>query len=63
VVRRPDKANLQLHPGKCVIAQARVQYLVFELSEDGISASPDKVQAVRQYPTPKNVTDVRAFLA
>jgi len=32
------------------------------LSEKGVSASPDKVTAVRQYPVPKNVKDVRAFL-
>jgi len=39
-----------------------VQYLGFILSEDGISASPEKVKAVRQYPTPKSVKDVRVYL-
>jgi hypothetical protein len=39
-----------------------VQYLGYVLSERGISASPDKVKAVREYPTPKSVKDVRAFL-
>ena len=32
------------------------------LSQDGITASLDKVKAVRNYPTPANVKDVRAFL-
>ena len=32
------------------------------LSEKGVSASPDKVKAVRDYPTPKSVKDVRSFL-
>jgi hypothetical protein len=32
------------------------------LSEKGVSASPDKVQAVRNYSTPKGVKDVRSFL-
>ena len=62
VLRRLDEANLQLHPGKCVFAQPKVQYLGYVLSERGISASPDKVKAVREYPTPKTVKDVRAFL-
>ena len=62
VLRRFDQANLQLHPGKCVFAQPRVQYLGFVLSEDGISASPDKIKAVKDYPVPQNVKDVRAFL-
>jgi hypothetical protein len=62
VLRRLDEANLQLHPGKCEIAQPEVRYLGYVLSEKGVSSSPDKVTAVRQYPVPKNVKDVRVFL-
>jgi hypothetical protein len=29
--RRFDEASLQLHPGKCVFAQSKVQYLGFTL--------------------------------
>jgi hypothetical protein len=32
------------------------------VSRDGIAASPDKVRAVKEYPLPKNVKDVGAFL-
>jgi hypothetical protein len=32
------------------------------LSANGVSASPDKVKAIRDYPTPANVKYVRAFL-
>jgi hypothetical protein len=32
------------------------------VSRDGIAASPDKVRAVKEYPPPINVKDVRAFL-
>jgi hypothetical protein len=39
-----------------------MQYLGYIPSENGISPSPEKVKAVRQYPTPKCVRDVRAFL-
>jgi len=60
-LRRLDEANLQLHPGKCEIAQPEVRYVGYVLSEKGVSASPDKVTAVRQYPVPRNVKDVRAF--
>jgi len=62
VLQRFEQANLQLHPGKWVFAQPQVQYLGFVLSEGGVTASPDKVKAVREYPTPKNVKDVREFL-
>ena len=62
VLQRFDQANLQLHPGKCLFAQPKVQYLCYVLSEDGVATSSDKVKAVKYYPTPKNVKDVRAFL-
>jgi hypothetical protein len=32
------------------------------LSEEGITAFPDKMKAVKQYPTPKGVKDFRAFI-
>ena len=62
VLDRFDRANLQLHPQKCSIARPQVNYLGYVLSQDGITASPDKVKAVRNYPTPINARDVRAFL-
>ena len=45
-----------------MIAQPQVKYLGYVLSEKGVSASSDKVDAVRKYPTPRNAKDVRAFL-
>jgi hypothetical protein len=39
-----------------------VQYLGYVLSERGVSAAEDKVKAVKEYLTTKNVKDVRAFL-
>ena len=61
VLERFDRANLQLHPGNCVFAKPQVQYLGFILSKDGISPSPEKLKAVKQYPAPKCVKEVRAF--
>jgi hypothetical protein len=34
VLQRFDKANLQLHPGKCVIAQPQVKYLGYVLQKE-----------------------------
>jgi len=33
------------------------------VSGEGIELDPEKVQAVAQWPTPQNVTEVRAFVA
>jgi hypothetical protein len=57
-----DKANLQLYLGKCVVTQPKVEYLGFELSDKGVSATADKVEAIKAYPKPKNARDVRAFI-
>jgi len=47
VFERFDKANLQLHPEKSAIAQPQVNYLGYMLSENEVSASADKVKAVK----------------
>jgi hypothetical protein len=62
VLQRFQKAILQLQPAKSVFAQPQVEYLGYVVSRDGISASPDKVQALRKYPTPKDAKEVRIFL-
>jgi len=62
VLWRLEKANLQLHPGKCEFARSRVKCLGYVLSSDGVSASADKVKAVQEYPVQKNAKDVRAYL-
>jgi hypothetical protein len=39
-----------------------VHYLGFVLSGKGVTASADKVKAVREYPTPKKVRNFTVFL-
>jgi hypothetical protein len=63
VLERFERGNLQLHPGKCAIAQPPVKYLGYTLSEQGVAVSPDKIEAVKNYPVPRNARDVRAFLS
>ena len=60
VLERFTKANLQLHRGKC-FCTTQVNYLGCVLTQNGISASADKVPALKNYPT-SNVRDVRSFL-
>lgn len=57
-----DKANLQRHPQKCTVAQPRINYLGYVLSQDGVSTSPDKVKALKDYLVPTNARDVKTFL-
>jgi hypothetical protein len=62
VLQRFERANLQLQPSKCVFAQPKVEYLGYTVSREGIQASPEKTKAVRNFPVPRNVKEVRSFL-
>jgi hypothetical protein len=62
MLERFDMANLQLHPRKYLIAQPEVKYLGYVLCDKVVSASSDTVEAVKNYPTPRNTKKVRAFL-
>ena len=39
-----------------------MNYVGIVLSEKGVSSSPDKIKALRNYNKPKNVKDVRSHL-
>ena len=47
---------------KCDFLKDRVDYLGFEVSSEGIHASPEKVKAVVEWPRLQTVHDVRSFL-
>ena len=47
---------------KCEFYQTRVQYLGHVISEEGIALDPEKIESIMDWPTPKNVTDVRYFM-
>ena len=57
------KAKLYGRLNKCEFLKDQVDYFCFEVSPCGIQASPDKVQAIIEWPRPKSVHNVRSFLA
>jgi cleavage and polyadenylation specificity factor subunit 1 len=62
VFERIREANFKLGIAKCVFAAHRVSYLGHILCEDGVSPDHSKVTAIWNFPRPKTVRDVRAFL-
>jgi len=54
--------KLYMKKSKCSFAQLQVEYLGHIISEQGVATSVDKIQAMRDWPIPTNVTEVRAFL-
>ncbi|GFU17382.1 transposon Tf2-8 polyprotein [Trichonephila clavipes] len=54
------EAGLKLN-SKCLFA-AQVKILGHHVSSNGVRPDPDKIKAVRNFPTPKNIHDIRSFL-
>lgn len=59
---RLREANLKLKPSKCQLLQKQVHFLGFTVSQDGVGTDPDKVAAIRDWPTPQNLRQSRAFI-
>ena len=55
-------AGLKLKPSKCHIFQTKVDYLGHVISNEGESTNPDKVSVINDWPVPKNLTELQAFL-
>ena len=62
IFNRLRQYNLKLAPQKCVFCKTEVDYVGYTVSERGISADPQKIDKVRNWPTPKNPDDVRQFV-
>ena len=56
------KAGLKLKPSKCKFFKSRIVYLGHIVSAKGIKTDPKKIKAVKNWTTPKTVTDVQGFL-
>ena len=59
---RLEKANLTLQPEKCSFLRKEVAYLGHVISQDGVKPDPKKVEAVRKFPRPRTVKNIKQFL-
>jgi hypothetical protein len=47
---------------KCSFYQKQIHYLGHIISEDGIAMDPEKIESIREWSVPKNVTKVKSFM-
>jgi len=62
VLERIRNAGLKFKPSKCTLFQRKVAFLGHEVSAEGVQPDPEKTKAVKEWPRPACVKDVRAFL-
>ena len=62
VFDRLRAAKLTLKPSKCMFDREMLKFLGHIISARGIEVMEDKCKAVREFPQPRKIRDVRAFL-
>ena len=62
IFQKLEQANFKIQPEKCVFATDTVEYLGHICTPDGIRPDPKKIRAIKEYPVPKTVRDIRAFI-
>ena len=61
VLQRLKECNLKLSPSKCKFLQTKVKYVGHIVSENGVEADPEKIEKVRNWPSPKNGDEIHQF--
>ena len=62
VFKRLRSFELKLKARKCRFFQEKTIYLGYVISKEGVSADPEKVRTVQDWPVPSDKKDVRSFL-
>ena len=62
VFKRLLDAGFRLSKSKCNLRKPSVRYLGHVIDAKGLHPTEDKMQAIRDAPTPKNVTQLKSFL-
>src|SRR6185369_7928272 len=59
---RLEDAGLKLNPDKCSFVRKELEFLGHIVSNKGIRTDPAKIQKVKDFPVPSNITQLRGFL-
>ncbi|KAJ0050423.1 hypothetical protein NL108_003631 [Boleophthalmus pectinirostris] len=62
VLDRISAAGLKLHPDKCCFMRRELEFLGHRIGGEGISTLEEKVQAVRDWPTPTSLRELKSFI-
>jgi len=55
------RLTLEGKHSKCTLFKTRISFLGHVVSQQGVDPELEQIEAIRDWPTPKRVRDVRAF--
>jgi transposase InsO family protein/predicted aspartyl protease len=62
VLDRLRQHGLKLKLKKCAFFEEETEYLGFKVGKDGVKPNPEKVEAIKNLPVPRNVREVRGII-
>jgi len=62
VLSRMEKAGLRLKKMKCQFMVPSVTYLGYIVDSEGLHPTPEKIKAITEAPSPRNVTELKSYL-
>ena len=62
VLSRLQGANIRLNTEKCEFNKNKIDFLGYIVSDKGLSPSPNKVEAIKSAPVPKNLMELQSFI-
>lgn len=62
ILKRLSSAGLRAKKSKCLFMASSVSYLGHMIDAEGLNPLPDRLKAVENAPTPRNVTELKSYL-
>lgn len=62
VLRRLKVHSLYVCPKKCYLFKIEVEFLGLIAGKNGIRANPAKLEVIKKWPKPENITELRGFM-
>ena len=61
-LERLSEVGLVLNAEKCVFRQSEIEYLGEVVTQDGVKPDPNKIQAITEVPTPRDILELQRVL-
>ena len=62
LLQKLETSGLRLKKAKCIFLAPEVEFLGHKIRSEGLHPTDDKIRAIREAPTPQNLTQLKSFL-